>query len=140
LMILAALEVVIPIYTKLVTDVIPGQTPDWLSVDRLSWIFIVAMPAGGIMACHVLLPARRHSLGQILPGVVLTLALWTAAGWGFSIYIGKFASYSATYAGLAGAMAALIFLYLNAAILILGAEFNGALIDLRAARDSRPSE
>ena len=67
---------------------------------------------------------------QILPGVLLTLVLWSAGGWAFSIYIGKFATYSATYAGLAGAMAALIFLYLCAAMLILGAEYNGALMDL----------
>ena len=67
---------------------------------------------------------------QILPGVALTLRLWAAGGWGFSVYIAQFATYSATYAGLAGAMAALIFMYLCAAILIFGAEFNGALMDI----------
>lgn len=129
----AAFEVILPLYTQLVGEVLPGETPEWLSLERLSWIFIVAMPAGAVLACHAILPAKRHSLFQILPGVVLTLGLWTAAGWAFSVYIGRFASYSATYAGLAGAMAALIFLYLNSAILIWGAEFNGALIELRAA-------
>lgn len=132
LIITAAIEVVFPIYATLVAEAIPGETPTWVSKERLSWIFIVAIPAGGVLACHMVLPGRRHSLIQILPGVLLTLALWAAAGWGFSYYLGKFAIYSATYAGLAGAMAALIFLYLNSAILILGAEYNGALIDLRA--------
>lgn len=131
----AAFEVVLPIYTNLVTEALPGETPQWLSVERLSWIFIVAVPSGGVLACHLLLPARRHSIGQIWPGVVLTLALWSGGGWAFSVYMGQFASYSATYAGLAGAMAALIFLYLNAAILILGAEFNGALIDMKKGEE-----
>ncbi|MCU9837149.1 YihY/virulence factor BrkB family protein [Ruegeria sp. WL0004] len=135
-MAVAAMEVVMPIYTNLVTQALPGEAPDWLSVERLSWIFIVAMPAGGVLICHAILPAKRHSLIQILPGVLLTLLLWAVCGWGFSIYISEFSAYSATYAGLAGAMAALIFLYLNAAILILGAEFNGALIDLRANDDA----
>lgn len=135
-MAVAAIEVVMPIYTNLVTQALPGEAPDWLSVERLSWIFIVAMPAGGVLICHAILPAKRHSLVQILPGVFLTLFLWAVCGWGFSIYISEFSAYSATYAGLAGAMAALIFLYLNAAILILGAEFNGALIDLRANDDA----
>ncbi|MEX0318285.1 MAG: YihY/virulence factor BrkB family protein [Ruegeria sp.] len=133
----AAFEVVLPVYTRLVTDTLPipgtGEAVEWLSVDRLSWIFAVAMPAGMVLAFHALLPGHRHSLIQILPGVLLTLALWAAGGWGFSIYVGQFATYSATYAGLAGAMAALIFLYLCAVILILGAEFNGALIDLKPA-------
>ncbi|SDC23300.1 YihY/virulence factor BrkB family protein [Ruegeria marina] len=135
-MAVAAFEVVMPIYTNLVTEALPGEAPAWLSVERLSWIFIVALPVGGVLACHAFLPARRHSLVQILPGVVVTLALWAVCGWGFSIYISEFATYSATYAGLAGAMAALIFLYLNSAILIFGAEFNGALMDLRANDDA----
>ena len=91
------------------------------------------MPVGMVLAFHALLPPHRHSLMQILPGVGLTILLWAAGGWGFSFYVAQFATYSATYAGLAGAMAALIFLYLCAAILILGAEFNGALMDLSAA-------
>ncbi len=128
---IAAVEVVLPVYTKLVSERTDVNVSEWLSVDRLRWTFTVAVPAGTVILAHLLLPTRRHSVMQILPGVLLTLALWAAGGWGFSIYIGQFASYSTTYAGLAGAMAALIFLYLCAAILILGAEFNGALMDLQ---------
>ncbi len=128
---IAAVEVVLPVYTKLVSERTDVNVSEWLSVDRLRWTFTVAVPAGTVILAHLLLPTRRHSVMQILPGVVLTLALWAAGGWGFSIYIGQFATYSTTYAGLAGAMAALIFLYLCAAILILGAEFNGALMDLQ---------
>ncbi|WP_170782430.1 YihY/virulence factor BrkB family protein [Ruegeria lacuscaerulensis] len=132
---IAAVEVVLPVYTRLVSEKTDVNVSNWLSVDRLRWTFTVAVPAGLVMLAHLLLPTRRHKLTQILPGVALTLALWAAGGWGFSIYIGQFASYNATYAGLAGVMAALIFLYLCAAMLILGAEFNGALMDLGEAAD-----
>ncbi|MDP5216222.1 YihY/virulence factor BrkB family protein [Ruegeria sp. 2205SS24-7] len=130
--VVAAIEVVLPLYGQLVSEALTGESKDLISVERLSWIFIITMPAGGVLTFHMLLPARRHKLRQILPGVVLTLVLWAVVGWGFSIYVSQFASYSATYAGLAGAMSALIFLYLISAILILGAEFNGALMDLLA--------
>ncbi|GAA6158061.1 YihY/virulence factor BrkB family protein [Ruegeria sp. HU-ET01832] len=132
---IAAVEVILPVYTKLVSEKTDVNVSHWLSVDRLRWTFTVAVPAGTVFLAHLILPTRRHSLSQILPGVLLTLALWAAGGWGFSIYISQFASYSATYAGLAGAMAALIFLYLCAAILILGAEYNGALMDLQVGDD-----
>lgn len=132
---IAAVEVVLPAYTQLVSEKTDVNVSDWLSVDRLRWTFTVAVPAGTVLLAHLILPTRRHKLMQILPGVVLTLALWAAGGWGFSIYIAQFASYSATYAGLAGVMAALIFLYLCAAILILGAEYNGALMDLEDNQD-----
>lgn len=135
IMIIAAVEVVLPVYTKLVSEKTDVQVSEWLSVDRLRWTFTVAVPTGAVVLAHLILPTGRHRLRQILPGVLLTLALWAAGGWGFSVYIGQFASYSATYAGLAGAMAALIFLYLCAAILILGAEYNGALMDLQNEPD-----
>ncbi|WP_170557220.1 YihY/virulence factor BrkB family protein [Ruegeria atlantica] len=132
---IAAVEVVLPAYTQLVSEKTDVNVSDWLSVDRLRWTFTVAVPAGTVLLAHLILPTRRHKLMQILPGVLLTLALWAAGGWGFSIYIAQFATYSATYAGLAGVMAALIFLYLCAAILILGAEYNGALMDLESNQD-----
>lgn len=135
ILIIAAVEVVLPVYTKLVAEHTEVAVGNWFSVDRLRWTFTVAVPAGTVLLAHLVLPTRRHSLMQILPGVLLTLALWAAGGWAFSIYISQFATYSATYAGLAGAMAALIFLYLYSAILILGAEYNGALIDLQKASE-----
>lgn len=135
ILIIAAVEVVLPVYTKLVAEHTEVAVANWFSVDRLRWTFTVAVPAGTVLLAHLVLPTRRHSLTQILPGVLLTLVLWAAGGWAFSIYISQFATYSATYAGLAGAMAALIFLYLYSAILILGAEYNGALIDLQKAAE-----
>ncbi len=132
ILIVAAVEVVLPVYTTLVSKHTDVDVSTWLSVDRLRWTFTVAVPVATILLAHLVLPTRRHRVMQILPGVLLTLLLLGSGGWAFSIYIAQFASYSATYAGLAGAMAALIFLYLCAAILILGAEYNGALMDLRS--------
>ncbi len=137
ILVIAAVEVVLPVYTQLVSEKTDVNVSDWLSVDRLRWTFTVGVPIGVVVLAHLILPTGRHKLRQILPGVLLTLALLAAGGWGFSVYIAQFASYSATYAGLAGAMAALIFLYLCAAILILGAEYNGALMDLQNESDGQ---
>ncbi len=139
ILIIATVEVILPVYTNLVAEHTDVAVTQWLSVDRLRWTFTVAVPVGTVLLAHLILPTRRHSLPQILPGVILTLTLWAAGGWAFSIYISQFATYSATYAGLAGAMAALIFLYLCSAMLILGAEYNGALIDLKNAADGSKS-
>lgn len=127
-MVAAVVEILLPLYFHVVAEYFP-QIPLGQKVEsHLSRLLVALMPALAVLACHVWLPGHRHRLSEILPGVLLTLLLWWGAGWGFAIYVGGFASYSATYAGLAGAMAALIFLYFNAAILIFGAEFNGALI------------
>jgi membrane protein len=87
----------------------------------------------GVTSCHLWLPYGAHPFRKIWPGVLVTIGLWIAAANGFSIYITKFASYSVTYAGLAGAMGTLIFLNLMSAILIFGAEFNNALAEVYEA-------
>jgi len=126
-LVVATVGLALPFYLSLVTDATPGPIEAWFTNARVSWAFTMGAPMLAVTACHVWLPGHRHSLMQMLPGIVLTLVLWIGATWGFSYYIARFASYSAVYAGLAGTMAALIFMYLMSAILILGAEFNGAL-------------
>ncbi|MBK0326626.1 YihY/virulence factor BrkB family protein [Rhodobacteraceae bacterium F11138] len=124
----AALGVALPLYMRFVTDAVPIQIPSWLGSEVFNSVSALCMLSAGVAACHYWLPGDRHPLKQILPGVLLTVLLWVLAATGFSYYLARFASYSATYAGLAGVMVALIFLYLMGAILILGAEFNGALM------------
>lgn len=134
LMIAATIGLAVPLYLRFVADVVPSDVMGWLASDTLATLVAVFLLGAGVSACHIWLPGHKHSLSQILPGVILTILLWGLAGAGFSYYLASFASYSATYAGLAGVMVALIFLYLMSALLILGAEFNGAL-EKRAQQD-----
>ena len=70
------------------------------------------------------------------PGILLTIAMWIAAGIAFGSYLAEFArNYVTTYAGLASVMIALVFLYMVAAIFILGGKFNAAI--LRAKQEKR---
>jgi membrane protein len=80
-----------------------------------------------LTAAHVWLPAGRPPLKQLWPGVVLTLVLWAASAVIFAIYLAQFSNLGATYGGLASVVAAMFFLYIVAASLIFGAEFNAAL-------------
>lgn len=123
----------LPLYLHFFAETVPWGGLDWLANDMISTIVPTILMGLAVLACHIWLPGRRHSVAQVWPGVLMTLGLWAAAGAGFSYYLTRFASYSATYAGLAGVMAALIFLYLMSAILILGAEFNAALSDRETA-------
>jgi membrane protein len=88
-----------------------------------------------LVLCHKYLPAGRRSLGQIWPGVALTLVAWLGFGVAFGSYLARFAvSYVSTYAGLASVMIALMFLYTLGAIFVFGGELNAALV-----RDRRKS-
>src|SRR6185503_8921945 len=81
-----------------------------------------------LVIAHRWLPAGRRRLVEIAPGVAVTIALWLLGGIAFGHYLAEFASnYVSTYAGLASAMIALIFLYLVASIFIFGGELNQAI-------------
>ena len=47
----------------------------------------------------------------------------------FAFYLATIANYTALYAGLAGTMIAIVYLYGVATILLFGAEFNSALAE-----------
>ncbi|MFZ1815099.1 MAG: YihY/virulence factor BrkB family protein [Rhizobiaceae bacterium] len=85
-----------------------------------------------LVTCHKWLPAGTRGLGEVLPGVIVTLVCWFAASLLFAAYLEQFATYVGTYAGLAGIMIALVFIYIMSVIFLVGAEYNKALTDMDA--------
>ena len=67
-------------------------------------------------------------------GIALTVVLWLAAASAYSFYL-AYSNYTRFYAGLSQLMIALIFFQLTAVVIILGAELNRGLIELRKMRD-----
>jgi membrane protein len=94
-------------------------------VVRLLIAAVVVLVA--LAGAHVWLPAGRPPWQRLWPGIVFTVAGWALAAWVFRIYVESFSNMAATYAGLAGVFTAIFFLYMVAALLLFGAEFNAAL-------------
>ena len=86
-----------------------------------------------LLVAHKWLPAGRRRFLEILPGIWRTLILWLVAGAGFGRYLAEFSfTYVNTYAGLASAMIALVFLYWTASIFVYGGELNAAYLRSRS--------
>jgi membrane protein len=93
---------------------------------RLGLATIVLVVA--LVLMHKWLPAGRRSLMDIAPGIITTLVLWLLTGIAFGRYLSEFANaYTRTYAGLASAMIALVFLYWTASIFVFGGELNSEI-------------
>jgi membrane protein len=104
--------------------------------ERYSTASIVLVIA--LVVAHKWLPAGRRRLADILPGIVTTLILWLIAGAAFGRYLSQFAfAYVSTYAGLASAMIALVFLYITASIFIYGGNLNAAIVRARGGPTRR---
>jgi membrane protein len=136
LLTLAFLVVLAPLIWAAVLHFAPGLEPlnRLITVGRIAIASLVLLLA--LVLSHKFLPAGRRSLREIAPGILLTFALWIAAGIAFGSYLAQFArNYVTTYAGLASVMIALVFLYMIASIFIFGGELNAAILRAKRKRD-----
>ena len=135
ILVVAVLVVLAPLLVETVVRHVQWLEP----LDRFGTVARLAVASAvlviALLLLHLYLPAGRRHIRQILPGVAVTIALWLAGGAGFGLYLAQYANrYVTTYAGLASAMIALVFLYLSAAIFLYGAELNAAILRARHHR------
>ncbi|MEO1542532.1 MAG: YihY/virulence factor BrkB family protein [Pseudomonadota bacterium] len=112
--------------------------PSWLkTILDSTWVsagarygLAIAVITGQLIALHIWLAAGRRTIGEVMPGILLSAFLWVLSGVVYSYYL-EFSDYSRFYAGLSQLMVALIFFQVTAVIVILGAEVNRGLIELK---------
>lgn len=100
------------------------------------WQYLRFVPAGLLMlaALGTLYAAsmdKRQPIKAFLPGILFALFGWMLVSVGFSFYVEHFANYSVIYGTLGAVIVLLMWLYMTAMILILGAELNAALQTVR---------
>jgi membrane protein len=88
-----------------------------------------AMVAFVVIALGLLYRFGPAGNGRIFyaPGAALATVVWLLGSWAFGLYVGHFAAYSATYGPLAALIGLMMWFYLTAYIVLLGAEVNAAL-------------
>jgi len=96
---------------------------DWL---RIPAALILLM--GLLSAVYTVAAGDRPPLRRLLPGAGLAAALWTLVSVAFPFALSTMLHYGATYGSFSAAIVMLVYLYLLAASVLLGAEVNGALI------------
>ena len=75
---------------------------------------------------------KRQTIKDILPGIMAALTSWMIVSIGFSFYVENFADYSVIYGTLGAVIVLLMWLYMTAVILILGAELNAAILEVHS--------
>ena len=111
----------------------PGQK---LLVRYASFLMLLL----GILVALSLLyrygPCRRSPKWHwVTPGSMLATVLWISASALFSWYVGTFATYDATYGPLGTVVGVMMWFYVTAYAVLLGAELNAEL-ELQTVRDS----
>lgn len=113
--------------------VAPGMAT---AIKIVAYLPMTMVFVGGVVAFYRWAPDRARAKWRWLtPGAVLSSMLWLIASVGFSLYVQNFGSYNETFGSIAGVIVLLMWMWLSAFVVLLGAEFNSE-IEAQTARDS----
>ncbi len=95
------------------------------AITVLRWPILALLIGAGLTVLYRFAPdhppPHRRWLGA---GTLVATALWLAAAGGFSLYVARLGGFDATYGSLGAAAILLMWLYLTAFVVLLGAEIN----------------
>lgn len=124
---------------------IDPKSPVLIVFDVVRWTLALAFMVGSLTLVYHFGPSVKHRFHWITPGAVFCVVVWILLGLGFRLYVEKFGRYEQTYGTVGGVAVLLLFFYVDALVLLIGAEIN-AEIDFevlkvkRGTRDFRPAE
>ncbi len=97
-------------------------------INACGTLIMVILVAISIALLYRFGPSRDHPPNQrILPGAALATALWLFASFGLSYYVSHIANYGMTYGSLGAVVAVMLWFYVSAYAVLLGAEVNAQL-------------
>ena len=103
--------------------------------SRLRFVFVGAVMFAVIALLYALALDRHPAKRGIWPGVLTALVAWIVVSMLYSLYVERAANYSVIYGSIGTVIVLLLWLYLTAALLIMGAEFNSVLLSLRKTEE-----
>jgi membrane protein len=86
-----------------------------------------------LLAYHLWLAGGRRSLGEVMPGIVVSTILWMLLAGLFSRWL-EINNYARFYGALTQLMSSLIYFQLTAMIVMLGAEINRGIMEIKKMR------
>jgi membrane protein len=139
---------IVPMLTVMVLTVFGKQTRTWLmhrtrsvwlthELELAFYAAVVFVMAMGVLVVLYRVGRPGHpGLRSLLPGTAVATVLWWAVDIGFGLYVRKM-PYDVVYRGLASAIGMMIWMFLTAMIVLLGAAYNAQVRDQLATRAKR---
>jgi membrane protein len=112
---------------------------NWMRVDPLltplAWVwqllsriarYLLSFAATVVVTCilYYFGPYRKQRWRDVWPGAILATVLWLLTTSGFGWYVRNIAKYNVMYGSVGAGIALLVWMYLLAAIALIGCEFN----------------
>lgn len=92
------------------------------------WIGLFALTILGLAILYRYAPSRDNpQWSWASPGAAIGCLVWVVASAGFAFYVGNFGTYNESFGTLAGVIVLLMWFWISAFIVLLGAELNAEL-------------
>ena len=107
------------------------------------WQYLRFVPIGLLMfaalgTLYAVALDKKQPAKSLRPGIVFAMIAWMIVSVGFSFYVENFANFSVVYGTLGAVVVLLMWLYMTAVILIMGAELNATLAHIRSSKKVKP--
>ncbi len=100
----------------------------------LYWVLLPALVVLLLWGLYIFSPRIRPRLRDALPGALAATAAWVLASLGLRLYVQTSAERGSLYAVVGTPIALLLWAYLTAYVVLLGALFNRLLVQVRESR------
>ncbi len=134
----AAVAVFAVAIIPIILNILPFGSDFATLLNYARWPVLAIFVAMGFAVIYRYGPSRENASWRwITWGSGIATVLWLVGSVVFSIYVSKFGSYDATYGALGAVVVLLLWLWVSAIVLLVGAEIDGEL-DQRATLAGHP--
>jgi membrane protein len=125
----------VAVFPAVIDDLNLGQVGE-LAASIARWVVLALLALAAVAVLYRYAPDRANPRWRWVSwGAMVALVLWLLGSIGFSWYVDNFGKYNQTYGTLAAVIILLLWLFLSAFAVLLGAEID-AEIERQTARDT----
>jgi membrane protein len=124
----AVLALIVIVAVPVVLQFLPLGSLSSAVIRSLTWLVMAAIVIAGLGVLYRYGPSRSYArLPWVTWGAIAAAILWLLASLVFQVYVANFANYSATYGSLGAVIALLMWFWISAFVVLLGAELNAEM-------------
>ncbi|PTX57762.1 membrane protein [Litoreibacter ponti] len=95
--------------------------------EALRWVLVISVVVLGLGLVYRFGPNHKTEhlrVGWLSHGAFVAVVIWGTASWGFSLYLSNFGKYNEVYGSIGAVVALLMWFYISAWVVLLGATLN----------------
>jgi membrane protein len=124
----AVLALLVIVAVPVVLQFLPLGALSSALIRALTWLVMAVLVIGGLGLLYRYGPSRSHArMRWVTWGAIAAAILWLLASLLFQIYVASFANYTATYGSLGAVIALLMWFWVSAFVVLVGAELNAEM-------------